>query len=76
VVSGTFCRTTSDASTPEAVQSRKQHAGPQTLPTKEVVVLIISISTKKMVGRLPFFRNKNLSEFSVFFIGQISLERE
>ena len=64
---GTFCKTTSDASTPDAVHRRKQQTEPQILPREEVSVLIISISTKKMVGRLPFFRNKNLSDVSSFF---------
>ena len=69
---GTFCRTISDASTPEEVQRRRQ-AGPKILPREEVSVLIISISTKKIVGRSPFFRNKNLSRSSVFFTSQICL---
>jgi len=38
--------------------------------------LIISISTKTIVGRWSLFRNRNLSRLQFFFTRQISLERE
>ena len=59
VGSGTFCRTMSDARTLEATR-RRPHADAPSLPRSEVGVLIISISTKTIVDRLLFFRNKNL----------------
>src|SRR5205085_11464513 len=59
VGNGTFCRTMSDARTLEATR-RRPHADAPSLPRSEVGVLIISISTKTIVDRLLFFRNKNL----------------
>src|SRR5438067_12916921 len=59
VGSGTFCRTISDAKTLEASR-RRPHADAPSLPRSEVGVLIISISTKTIVDRLLFFRNRNL----------------
>src|ERR1700686_3702051 len=56
---GTFWRTMSDARTLEAAKTRP-HAHAPSLPRTEVGVLIISISTKTIVDRLLFFRNKNL----------------
>src|SRR6267378_7543844 len=66
VGSGTFCRTMSDARTLEATRKRP-HADAPSLPRSEVGVLIISISTKTIVDRLLFFRNKNLSPPINFF---------
>src|SRR5205814_9558585 len=57
--SGTFCRTMSDATT-LAVTRRIPHADAPNLARSEVGVLIMSISTKTIVDRLFFFRNKNL----------------
>src|SRR5476651_2669778 len=75
VGSGTFCRTMSDARTLEAARKRP-HADAPSLPRSEVGVLIISISTKTIVDRLFFFRNKNLPMsiiiFGLFQFGQDS----
>jgi hypothetical protein len=64
-ISGTFCRTTSEAKTLEAVSRRH----PDSLASEEASVLIISISTKTIVGGFRFFRNKNLSDPSSLQIG-------
>jgi hypothetical protein len=65
-ISGTFCRTTSEAKTLEAVSRRH----PDSLASEEVSVLIISISTKTIVGGFLLFRNKNLSgSSSLQFVG-------